>query len=140
MSAPPYVAQRSVGTAAAPWARQRFMWAGQATQRQGRRSVVDGGARAGQAAQQRGVGAAAARRGAAGAPRQVAGQVARMRGAGAAAARSVAADTRRIRSGEARARWVACGRSLSELPSCEGDGEDERGGGPLRCRVPGIAW
>ena len=30
MSAPPYVAQRSVGTAAALWARQRFMWAGQA--------------------------------------------------------------------------------------------------------------
>ena len=99
MSAPPYVAQRSVGTAAAPWARQRFMWAGQATQRQGRRSVVGGGARAGQAAQQRGVGAAAARRGAAGAPGQVAGQAARRHGAGATAVRSVATNTQRIRSG-----------------------------------------
>ena len=40
MSAPPYVAQRSVRAAAAPRARQRFMWVGQAARCQGRRSVV----------------------------------------------------------------------------------------------------
>jgi len=92
--------RRGVRTAAAPWAQQRFIWAGQAGRcRPPQRRWRGGGARAGRAAQQRGVGAAAARRGAARALAQVAGQAERRREAGAAAARSVVADTLRIRSG-----------------------------------------
>ena len=95
-----------------------------------------GGARAGQAAQQRGVGAAAARRGAAGAPRQVAGQAGR---GGAGPAPPQRAVSQRIRGGyvaerRERGRSRADARSLSSLPVKEmGKTQEEVGRCAAEC-------